>query len=150
MQFLFKSGLLLGYRASESPGTILKSDQIRRPSTLTMQFVKVFVKKIESPAPEDGFLSASLIADRRSAPRTLIPFNTVYQKNRPLSGLFLTGDRPSWFIKLDKSDLLCLPCDYNVVYAMTPCSMWDSDANFLMNTEEVSFCGQCFYKSQLH
>ena len=150
MQFLFKSGLLLGYRASESPGTILKSDQIRRPSTLTMQFVKVFVKKIESPAPEDGFLSASLIADRRSAPRTLIPFNTVYQKNRPLSGLFLTGDRPSWFIKPDKSDLLCLPCDYNVVYAMTPCSMWDSDANFLMNTEEVSFCGQCFYKSQLH
>lgn len=126
------------YQVSAATRTFSSVDQPERSFTLNVQFVKVLAKKFESPTSADGLVSASILADRRSASRTLIPFTTTCMDGRLVSGLFLTGDRPRWFLKSDKSELVSLACDYSVVYSFSPCSMWDGPANFLMNTEEVS------------
>jgi cleavage and polyadenylation specificity factor subunit 1 len=130
---LFKSGLILSYQACPAPVVAEATDSGRR-STINVHFVKHFTRKFE-PLPSEETIVPTPLA--LAATRTLVPFSTTDADGNSVSGLFLTGDRPRWFLKRDKSDLLCLPCEYSVVYAFTACSMWDSTPTFLMNTAEV-------------
>ncbi|KIM33311.1 hypothetical protein M408DRAFT_152666 [Serendipita vermifera MAFF 305830] len=129
---LFKSGLIISYQTCPAPN-LGEVGKLERRSTLNVHFVKNFARKLEPLPLEEGATPAPLAL---AATRTLVPFSTTDADGRRLSGLFLTGDRPRWFLKWDKSELLCFPCEYSVVYAFTACSMWDSTPTFLMNTAE--------------
>src|ERR1700733_9634313 len=54
-----------------------------------------------------------------------------------LSGVFFTGDRPSWILATDKSGVQLYPSGHAVVHAFTPCSLWESKGDFLLYSDEV-------------
>lgn len=99
-----------------------------------MQFIKTYGNKLDVSSSEENLLGQG--ADKRQTTRHLITFSTFYS-GRTLSGVFLTGEKPLWFLKGDVTSLLCLPCEFAVVHAFTACSIWDGQSSFLMNTDEV-------------
>lgn len=83
------------------------------------------------------------IFENKRIQRRLIPFVTRSKamssaSSVTLSGVFFTGDRPHWIVCTDKSGTKLVPCSHPIVHAFTTCSVWDSQSDFLLYTDEVS------------
>lgn len=135
LQVFLRSGQLAIYEAApgsaseERPATV-------RSSTLNLKFVKVLSKSFEIQRPDEA--EKSIIAEQKRISRQFIPFVTSHPSGQSLSGVFFTGDRPSWILATNKSCVKILPSGHSVVHAFTQCSLWDSQGDFLLYSEEAS------------
>ncbi|KAJ7248582.1 CPSF A subunit region-domain-containing protein [Mycena haematopus] len=132
--FIFlRSGQLAIYEAvpgsasEERPTTV-------RSSTLSLKFVKVLSKSFEIQRPDET--EKSIIAEQKRISRQFIPFATSYPSGHSLSGVFFTGDRPSWILATNKSRVKIHPSGHSVVHAFTQCSLWESEGDFLLYSDE--------------
>jgi hypothetical protein len=133
-QLLFKTGILAVYRAV--PGA---SAVNLREFPLQVQFIKVSARSLDVQGQDEDqpAIPQAPAADRKIARRHLIPFSTSRDDMAGLQGVFLTGDRPSWFTKTNQSHLTTIPSLYNSVHAFTSCPTVEGPNDFLMYTEEV-------------
>ncbi|KAJ7846330.1 CPSF A subunit region-domain-containing protein [Mycena olivaceomarginata] len=116
-----------GSASEERPATA-------RSSTLNLKFVKVLSKSFEIQRPDEA--EKSIIAEQKRISRQFIPFITSRPSGQSLSGVFFTGDRPSWILATNRSCVKILPSGHSVVHAFTQCSLWDSQGDFLLYSEE--------------
>jgi cleavage and polyadenylation specificity factor subunit 1 len=135
VQVFLRSGQLAIYEvvpgsASEDRPTAV------RASTLNLKFVKVLSKSFEIQRPDEA--EKSIIAEQKRISRQFIPFVTSRPSGQSLSGVFFTGDRPSWILATNKSCVKIHPSGHSVVHAFTACSLWESKGDFLLYSEEVS------------
>ncbi|KAF5380083.1 hypothetical protein D9615_006209 [Tricholomella constricta] len=132
--FVFlRSGQLTVYEALAG-GQAVDAPATARASSLDIKFVKILSKAFEIQRPEEG--EKSIIAEQKRVLRMFIPFVTTPAPGTTFSGVFFTGDRPSWILATDKSGVQLFPSGHNVVHAFTPCSLWDSKGDFLLYSEE--------------
>ncbi|KAF7341963.1 Protein CFT1 [Mycena venus] len=133
VEVFLRSGQLAIYEAvpgsasEERPTTV-------RSSTLNLKFVKVLSKSFEIQRPDEA--EKSIIAEQKRISRQFIPFVTSRPSGQSLSGVFFTGDRPSWILTTNKSRVTIHPSGHSVVHAFTQCSLWDSKGDFLLYSEE--------------
>ena len=106
-----------------------------RASSLGIKFVKILSRTFEIHRPEES--EKSIIAEQKRVLRMFIPFVTTPASGTTLSGVFFTGDRPSWILATDKSGVQLYPSGHAVVHAFTPCSLWESKGDFLLYSDEV-------------
>lgn len=78
-----------------------------------------------------------MLAEQRRISRNLIPFVTSPTPGKTFSGVFLTGDRPSWILATDKGGIRIHASGHSVVHAFTACSLWESKGDFLLYADEV-------------
>ncbi|PFH48729.1 hypothetical protein AMATHDRAFT_64747 [Amanita thiersii Skay4041] len=133
-----RSGQLTVYEAFGGDGPPVEVDandgtSAQRPSTLKVKFVKVLSRAFEIQRVEEG--EKSIIAEQKRISRLFIPFVTTVGSTT-YSGVFFTGDNPSWLLATDKGGLHLYPSGHTVVHAFTTCSLWDSKSEFLLYTEE--------------
>ncbi|KAJ7216585.1 CPSF A subunit region-domain-containing protein [Mycena pura] len=107
---------------------------VTRASTLNLKFVKMLSRSFEIQRPEET--EKSILAEQKRISRQFIPFVTTRPSGHPLSGVFFTGDRPSWILAMDKSPVRIHPSGHAVVHSFTPCSLWDSKGDFLVYSDE--------------
>ncbi|TFY75914.1 hypothetical protein EWM64_g8097, partial [Hericium alpestre] len=111
--FVFlRSGQLAIYSVlpSEAPSDPIPA---ARTALLKIKFVKMFSRGFDiQPHPDEQ------------------------EKSTTFSGVFLTGDWPSWILATDKAGIKVHPSGHNVVHAFTACSLWESKGDFLLYTEE--------------
>ncbi|KAF9031687.1 hypothetical protein BDZ89DRAFT_948625 [Hymenopellis radicata] len=115
-------------------GSALEPPATPRPATLNIKFVKVLSKAFEIQRPDET--EKSIIAEQKRISRSFIPFNTTRTSGATYTGVFFTGDNPSWIISSDKGGVQLYPSGHGVVHAFTPCSLWDSKGDFLLYSEE--------------
>ncbi|KAF8056614.1 CPSF A subunit region-domain-containing protein [Lyophyllum atratum] len=132
---------LTGGQAAEPPTAV-------RASSLNIKFVKVLSKAFEISRPEEG--EKGIIAEQKRVLRMFIPFVTTPTPGTTFSGVFFTGDRPSWILGTDKSGVQLYPSGHNVVHAFTPCSLWESKGDFLLYTEDGPILLEWIPNFQLH
>ncbi|KAJ7291148.1 CPSF A subunit region-domain-containing protein [Mycena rebaudengoi] len=132
--FVFlRSGQLAIYEAV--PGSSLEeAPTTARASTLNLKFVKILSKSFEIQRMEES--EKSIIAEQKRISRQFIPFATSRPSGHTLSGVFFTGDRPSWIFATNKSCVKIHPSGHSVVHAFTACSLYESKGDFLLYTEE--------------
>ncbi|KAJ7628553.1 CPSF A subunit region-domain-containing protein [Roridomyces roridus] len=134
--FVFlRSGQLAIYEAvpgglSEEPPTMT------RASSLNLKFVKVLSKAFEIQRMDDATGEKSIIAEQKRISRQLIPFVTSRPSGQCLSGVFFTGDNPSWILGTNKSTVKIIPSGHALVHAFTACSLWESKGDFLVYSDE--------------
>jgi cleavage and polyadenylation specificity factor subunit 1 len=97
--------------------------------------VKILSKSFEIQRPEEG--EKSIMAEHKRVLRMFIPFVTTPTSGTTLSGVFFTGDRPSWILATDKGGVQLYPSGHAVVHAFTSCSLWESKGDFLLYSDEV-------------
>ncbi len=107
-----------------------------RSSTLLVKFVKVASKAFDIQHTEEE--QKSVLAEQKRISRLLVPFVTSPALGQTFSGVFFTGDRPSWILSTDKGGVKVFPSGHNVVQAFTTSSLWESRGDFLLYSEEVS------------
>lgn len=129
-----RSGQLAIYEAL-SGGVLPDPPVPLRASSLSIKFVKILSKTFEIQRPEEG--EKSIIAEQKRVLRMFIPFVTTPTSGTTLSGVFFTGDRPSWILATDKSGAQLYPSGHAVVHAFTPCSLWEEKGDFLLYSDEV-------------
>ncbi|KAJ7094010.1 CPSF A subunit region-domain-containing protein [Mycena belliarum] len=132
--FVFlRSGQLAVYETV--PGAVSEENPpVPRASTLKLKFVKVLSKSFDIQRLDET--EKSILAEQKRISRQFIPFVTTRPSGHDLSGVFFTGDRPSWILATDKSAVKIRPSGHSVVHAFTACSLWDSRGDFLLYTEE--------------
>ncbi|KAF8631110.1 hypothetical protein AX17_005155 [Amanita inopinata Kibby_2008] len=135
---LLRSGQMAVYEACPYSGPVdnaESSDEMvaRRTSTLKIRFVKTLSKAFEIQRAEEG--EKSIIAEQKRISRLFIPFTTAVGSTA-VSGVFFTGDNPSWILATDKGGLHLYPSGHNVVHAFTACSLWEYKSDFLLYTDE--------------
>ncbi|KAI0646665.1 CPSF A subunit region-domain-containing protein [Trametes meyenii] len=130
---LLRSGQLAIYDAvaAAPPAEPLPS---ARSSTLLVKFVKVLSKAFDITYPEEE--QKSVLAEQKRISRLLLPFVTSPAPGQTFSGVFFTGDRPSWIISTDKGGVKLFPSGHSVVHAFTASSLWESRGDFLLYSEE--------------
>nr|VWP00056.1 Amidohydrolase family protein [Ganoderma boninense] len=106
-----------------------------RSLTLLVKFVKVKSKAFNIQHSDEE--QKSVLAEQKRISRLLLPFVSSSTPGQTYSGVFFTGDRPSWIVSTDKGGVRVFPSGHNVVHAFTTCSLWDSKADFLLYSEEV-------------
>ena len=111
-----------------------------RTSTLTVKFVKTFSRAFELQHPEEQETSA--LAEHRRILRQFIPFTTSPAPDKTMSGVFLTGENPSWILQTDKSSVKVIPSGHAVVHAFTGTSLWGWKGDFLLYSDEVRADGR--------
>lgn len=142
LQVLLRSGQLVVYEAVPCP---VSSESCIGPrsSGLYIIFVKTFSKTFKIQRTEDTS-EKSILAEQKRISRTLIPF--VMHSSSPIeiggslvqqSGVFFTGNNPTWFIRTRRGGVHAYPSGHNVVHAFTACSLWESRNDFLLYTDEV-------------
>ena len=120
-QVFLRSGQLAIYEALA--GGLPPTHRDPRAASLDIKFVKVVSKAFElQPRPEDNG-EKSIIAEQKRVLRMFIPFVTSPAASTTFSGVFFTGDRPSWIMGTDKSGVKVYPSGHNVVHAFTACSL---------------------------
>lgn len=107
-----------------------------RSLTLLVNFVKVKSKAFNIQHSDEE--QKSVLAEQKRISRLLLPFVSSPIPGHTYSGVFFTGDRPSWIVTTDKGGARIFPSGHNVVHAFTTCSLWESKADFLLYSEEVS------------
>jgi cleavage and polyadenylation specificity factor subunit 1 len=113
-----------------------------RTAFLEVKFTKVLTRTFEISRQEDT--EKTILAEQKRISRTFVPFITSptstsgVNGTRTLSGVFFTGDRPSWIMRTDKGGVKSFPSGHAVVHAFTACSLWESKAEFLVYSDEVS------------
>ncbi|KIM69381.1 hypothetical protein SCLCIDRAFT_1207782 [Scleroderma citrinum Foug A] len=105
-----------------------------RSSFLKIKFNKIVTKNFELSRQEEN--EKTVLAEQKRISRVFVPFVTSPSPGQTLSGIFFTGDRPSWIIGTDKGGVNVYPSGHAVVHAFTACSLWDSKAEFLVYSEE--------------
>lgn len=100
-----------------------------------MKFVKVASKAFDIQHPEEE--QKSVLAEQKRISRLLVPFVTSPAPGQTFSGVFFTGDRPSWILSTDKGGVKVFPSGHSVVQAFTTSSLWESRGDFLLYSEEV-------------
>ncbi|KAF5370352.1 hypothetical protein D9758_007006 [Tetrapyrgos nigripes] len=112
-----------------------------RTSHVNVKFVKILSKAF-SLSTHDGPGIVAL-AEQKKILRMFVPFSTTpHHSSSPLSsetrytGVFFTGENPSWILGTDKGGLRMYSSGYSVVHAFTPCSLWDSKGDFLVYSDE--------------
>ena len=107
-----------------------------RSCTLLVNFVKVKSKAFDIQHSDEE--QKTVLAEKKRISRLLLPFVSSIMPGRTYSGVFFTGDRPCWIVSTDKGGVRVFPSGHNVVHAFTTCSLWESKADFLLYSEEVS------------
>ncbi|KAJ7481615.1 CPSF A subunit region-domain-containing protein [Mycena latifolia] len=132
--FVFlRSGQLAIYETI--PGAVSEEiPPVMRASTLNLKFVKVLSKSFEIQRSDEA--EKSILAEQKRISHQFIPFVTSRPSGHTLSGVFFTGDRPSWILATNKSSVKIRPSGHSVVHAFTSCSLWDSKGDFLLYSEE--------------
>lgn len=99
-----------------------------------MRFVKLLSQAydIQRPAEEDR----SILAEQRRILRQFIPFTTSPTPGTTLTGVFFTGDHPSWILRTDRGGLRIHPSGHAVVNSLTTCSLWGLKSDFLVYSDE--------------
>lgn len=120
-----------------------------RSAFIKIVFTKVLTRSFELSKQEEA--EKTVLAEQKRIFRTFIPFATCSTLNGnggyALTGVFFTGDRPSWIIRTDKGGPKLFPSGHAVVHAFTACSLWESKAEFLVYSDEVN--GMTSHKPQL-
>ncbi|KAG9227086.1 hypothetical protein CCMSSC00406_0008286 [Pleurotus cornucopiae] len=131
--FVFiRSGQLTVYEvASSAPAVHVPAT---RATTVNVKFVKALSRAFEIQRNEE--VEKSVIAEQKRISRTFIPFITSPAPGVTLSGVFFTGDRPSWLLATDKSAVQIYPSGHGVVHSFTSCSLWESKGDFFLYTDE--------------
>jgi cleavage and polyadenylation specificity factor subunit 1 len=101
----------------------------------------MFSSAFEIQHPEEQ--EASALAEHRRISRQLIPFTTSPAPDKILSGVFLTGENPSWVVQTDKSSVNVIPSGHAVVHAFTATSLWGWKGDFLLYSDEVGQMVDC-------
>ena len=107
-----------------------------RTASLLVKFVKVLSRAFEIQRGEE--IEKTILAEQKRILRLFIPFVTSPAPGISFSGVFFTGDRPSWIVGTDKSGVRIHPSGHSVVHAFTTCSLWESKGDFLLYSDEVS------------
>ncbi|KAG6812354.1 hypothetical protein H0H92_003254 [Tricholoma furcatifolium] len=121
---------LAGGQGPDLPTTV-------RASSLDIKFVKILSKAFEIQRSEEG--EKSILAEHKRILRMFIPFVTSPTPGTTFSGVFFTGDRPSWILSTNQGGIQLYPSGHHVVHAFTPCSLWDSKGDFLLYSDEVGY-----------
>lgn len=103
---------------------------------MKIKFIEVVTKNFELSRQEEN--EKTVLAEQKRISRVFVPFVTSPSQDHTLSGVFFTGDRPNWIIGTDKGGVNVFPSGHAVVHAFTACSLWDSKAEFLVYSDEVS------------
>jgi len=118
---------------SNEPG---ESTERIRSASLLVKFVKVATKSFEIQRLDES--EKTVLAEHKRISRQLIPFVTSPGPGVTFSGIFFTGDRPSWILASDKSGIKIYPSGHTVVHSFTTCSLWESRGDFLVYSDEAS------------
>ncbi|KAJ8502824.1 hypothetical protein ONZ45_g11405 [Pleurotus djamor] len=138
--FVFiRSGQLAVYEITACPNpTVIPAP---RTAHLDIHFVQVLSRAFDIQRNEET--EKSVIAEQKRISRQFIPFVTSppsssssASQGTKLYGVFFTGDRPSWLMATDKSEVQIYPSGHAVVHSFTTCSLWESKAEFLLYTDE--------------
>lgn len=130
-----RSGDLAIYQALPALDLELPAEPTESRTTfLGVRFVKLLSQAydIQRPAEEDR----SILAEQRRIVRQFIPFTTTPAHGTPLTGVFFTGDHPSWIIRTDRTGLRIHPSGHAVVNSLTTCSLWGLKSDFLVYSDE--------------
>ncbi|KAH8089926.1 CPSF A subunit region-domain-containing protein [Cristinia sonorae] len=130
-----RSGQFAIYEAVPSPLPPNEAVPVTRTSTLLVKFVKVLSRNFDI-RPNNEENEKSVLAEQKRISRLLIPFVTSPAPGKSFSGVFFTGDRPSWILSTDKGGVKMHSSGHSVVHAFTACSLWESKGDFLLYTEE--------------
>ncbi|KAJ8701115.1 mRNA cleavage and polyadenylation factor subunit [Pleurotus ostreatus] len=131
--FVFiRSGQLTVYEVASSAPVV--DVPATRATSVNVKFVKVLSRAFEIQRNEE--VEKSVIAEQKRISRTFIPFITSPAPGVTLSGVFFTGDRPSWLLATDKSAVQIYPSGHGVVHSFTSCSLWESKGDFFLYTDE--------------
>ncbi|KAK7059173.1 mRNA cleavage and polyadenylation factor subunit [Paramarasmius palmivorus] len=132
---LLRSGHMAVYHALPAgSASLLEPPAEPRAAHIDIKFVKVLGKCFEISRPETG--AQGILAEQKRIIRNFIPFATMSPSGRTFSGVFFTGDNPSWILATDKGGVHLYPSGHTVVHAFTPCSLWESKAEFLVYSDE--------------
>lgn len=107
-----------------------------RVSSLKIKFIKVASRAFDIKRPDET--EKTVLAEQKRISRAFVPFVTSPVPGTNYTGVFLTGDRPSWILASDKSGVRIIPSGHTVVHSFTTCSLWGSKGDFLMYTDEVN------------
>jgi cleavage and polyadenylation specificity factor subunit 1 len=144
-QVFLRSGQLAIYEIH--PAAIPAETPSIRSSSLATKFVKVVSQAFDIQKSDES--EKSIIAEQRRISRMLIPFVTTPTPGTTYSGVFLTGERPSWILATNKSSIRIYPSGHSVVHSFTTCSLWESKGDFLLYADDVCrsrlFYVQVFY-----
>ncbi|KAG9024671.1 mRNA cleavage and polyadenylation factor subunit [Tulasnella sp. JGI-2019a] len=122
---LTSSGLIAAYEVLLVP--VRRNVKTPAQGVLPIRFIKTFAQLLGSPSAPD---SMHLIPARK-----LIPIETM-TGNGVLNGVFCTGDRPFWLLSVNWSPLRLYPTANSSVHALTPCSLFGNDGDFLLHTQD--------------
>jgi cleavage and polyadenylation specificity factor subunit 1 len=100
-----------------------------------VKFAKTCSRAFEIQHPEEQ--ESTALAEHRRISRQLIPFVTSPAPDKTLSGVFLTGENPSWIVQTDRASVKVIPSGHAVVHAFTATSLWDWKGDFLLYSDEV-------------
>lgn len=107
-----------------------------RTSFLAVKFVKIASQAFEIRRSDET--EKTVLTEHKRISRTFIPFVTSPSPGINYSGVFFTGDRPSWILASNKGSVRIIPSGHAVVHSFTTCSLWDSKGDFLLYSDEVS------------
>ncbi|KAF8555471.1 hypothetical protein OG21DRAFT_1496241 [Imleria badia] len=137
--FLFmRCGQLAVYEVHSSPSSTPPSGG--RSAFVKIIFTKVLSRTFELSKQEEA--EKTVLAEQKRISRTFVPFATCPSTSsnvsggHTLTGVFFTGDRPSWIVRTDKGGHKLFPSGHAVVHAFTACSLWESKAEFLVYSDE--------------
>ncbi|KAI9568018.1 CPSF A subunit region-domain-containing protein [Boletus coccyginus] len=111
-----------------------------RSTFLKIIFTKVLTRTFELSKQEEA--EKTVLAEQKRISRTFVPFVTCPSTSlnvscgHTLTGVFFTGDKPSWIVRTDKGGHKLFPSGHVVVHAFTACSLWESKAEFLVYSDE--------------
>ncbi|THU95820.1 cleavage factor protein [Dendrothele bispora CBS 962.96] len=133
---LLRSGQLAIYQAlSYSPLSVTEPPQTPRASHLNVKFVKIISKTFSLSRHDSPGIVA--LAEQKKILRMFVPFVTKPTfSDSTYTGVFFTGENPSWVLGTDRGGLRMFPSGHGVVHAFTPCSLWDSKGDFLVYSDE--------------
>ncbi|KAF8886806.1 CPSF A subunit region-domain-containing protein [Infundibulicybe gibba] len=129
-----RSGKLTVYELFPA-GPTSEVPPVTRASRLKVSFAKILSRVFEIQRSDDS--EKSVIAEQKKISRTFVPFVTSPQPGTTFSGVFFTGENPSWIMATNKGGLQLYPSGHSVVHAFTSCSLWESKGDFLLYTDEV-------------
>ncbi|CCL98048.1 uncharacterized protein FIBRA_00042 [Fibroporia radiculosa] len=133
LMLFLRSGQLAVYEVHSTP-VPAEPLPAARSSTLLVKFVKVLSRAFNIQHSDE--VEKSVLAEQKRISHLLIPFATSPSPGQTFSGVFLTGDRPSWLLCTDKGGVKVLPSGHSVVHAFTASSVWESKNDFLLYSEE--------------
>lgn len=135
-----RCGHLAVYEVHSIPSSTPPS--VGRSAFLKIIFTKILTRTFELSKQEEA--EKTVLAEQKRISRTFVPFVTCPPTSlnvscgHTLTGVFFTGDKPSWIVRTDKGGLKLFPSGHVVVHAFTACSLWESKAEFLVYSDEVN------------